>query len=48
MIGDWILKIKKIIKENMCVHDYEKQTKTSFIGIKFTKYVCKKCGRIKR
>lgn len=47
MIGDWILKFKQIIKENTCVHDYDKQTKIVF-GMKHTKYICNKCGRVHR
>lgn len=42
MIGDLALKLKKA----MCIHDYDEQTKV-VLGIKYTKYTCKKCGRVR-
>ena len=46
MIGDLILKMKKILRQTFCIHDYNVKTRDVAFQ-SFNIYTCKKCGRIK-
>lgn len=46
MIGDLILWIKKVWKQETCVHDYKFEFDRTGLG-KFDHHECNKCGKWK-
>ena len=46
MIGDIILWVKKFIKRQTCVHEYETMWAKLYIPEDYKQ--CKKCGRVKK
>lgn len=45
MIGDICLKLKEMIKQCFCIHDYTEKTRNSIRQVFLIKE-CKKCGRM--
>jgi len=46
MLGDFILWLKRVYKQQTCIHDYKSVADKSLAGT-FDHYECKKCDRWK-
>lgn len=47
MIGDIILSVKKILKQNMCIHEYKYDGHIDVYGAMFNFEKCTKCGKLR-